>query len=349
MPNRPWCILSRQTVSIATVPKDSFNREIDYLRISLTDRCNLRCVYCMPLNGLRFCSNGELLTAAEIETVVRAALRSGFRKFRLTGGEPTLRPDLLEIVQRLAALGGVRDLALTTNAILMARLARPLKDAGLRRVNVHLDSLNPATVERQMRWGTLADIWKGLAACEEAGLTPIKLNAVVAAGYNENEVADLAQLTLERDWHVRFIELMPLGGGECARLAMQRYVSNIETRRRIEEALGPLAPLEASSPSDESRNFRLPNARGVVGFISPVSEPYCGTCNRMRLTADGKFHLCLLNDDELDVRQVLRSGARDAEERVAQILLKAVQVKPTGHHLLEGRSTEHRSMFQIGG
>ncbi len=349
MRNRRWCILSHQTVSIATVPRDSFNREIDYLRISLTDRCNLRCVYCMPLNGLRFCPNEELLTAAEIETVARAALRAGFRKFRLTGGEPTLRPDLLEIVQRLAALGGVRDLALTTNAILMARLARPLKDAGLRRVNVHLDSLNPATVERQMRWGTLADIWKGLAACEEAGLTPIKLNAVVAAGYNENEVADLAQLTLERDWHVRFIELMPLGGGECARLAMQRYVSNIETRRRIEEALGPLAPLEASSLSDESRNFRLPNARGVVGFISPVSEPYCGTCNRMRLTADGKFHLCLLNDDELDVRQVLRSGARDAEERVAQILLKAVQVKPTGHHLLEGRSTERRSMFQIGG
>lgn len=343
------CILSRQTVSIATVPRDSFNREIDYLRISLIDRCNLRCVYCMPLDGLHFSPKEELLTAAEIETVVRAALRAGFRKFRFTGGEPTLRPDMVEIVQRVAALGGIRDVALTTNALLMTRLAGPLKEAGLTRVNIHLDSLNPATVERQMRLGSFADIWQGIIACEKAGLTPIKLNSVVTAGYNENDVSDLARLTLERDWHVRFIELMPLGGGECARLAMQRYVSNIETRRRIEAALGQLTPLEVLAPSDESRNFQLPGARGVVGFISPVSEPYCGACNRMRLTADGKFHLCLLNDDELDVRQVLRSGASDAEERVAQILLKAVQTKPTGHHLLEGRSTERRSMFQIGG
>ncbi len=304
----------------------------------------------MPLEGLRFLPNPELLTAEEIERVARAAVAIGFRKFRLTGGEPTLRLDLLEIVERLAAVPGVGELALTTNALMLDKLAAPLKAAGLARINVHLDSLNPATVERQMRWGAFDRIWRGVTAAEAAGLTPIKLNAVVAAGYNEGDVIDLARLTVERPWHVRFIELMPLGGGECASLSIKRYVSNIETRRRIEAELGPLVELPSANPADEARNYRLAGAPGVIGFISPVSEPYCGSCNRMRLTADGKFHLCLLNDDELDVRAALRSGNGDGGiEAVAKILAKAVAIKPTGHHLLEGRSTRDRSMYQIGG
>jgi cyclic pyranopterin phosphate synthase len=331
------------------MPRDSFNRQINYLRISVVDRCNMRCVYCMPLDGIRFLPKSDLLTAQEIEMVVRAAIRIGFQKFRLTGGEPTLRSDLVEIVERVTRVDGVRDLAMTTNAMLLENLAQPLKEAGLTRINVHLDSLNPETVERQMRWGSFARVWQGIMAAEAAGLTPIKLNAVVTAGYNESEVVDLARLTLERDWHVRFIELMPLGGGECATLSVKRYVSNIETRRRIEAALGPLNELPTENLADESRNYRLSGARGVVGFISPVSEPYCGTCNRMRLTADGKFHLCLLNDDELDVRCALRSGSGRALEEVGAILERAVTMKPTGHHLLEGRSTRDRSMYQIGG
>jgi cyclic pyranopterin phosphate synthase len=331
------------------VPRDSFNREIDYLRISVIDRCNLRCVYCMPLEGLRFLPNAELLTAAEIESVARAAVRVGFRKFRLTGGEPTLRADLLEIVERVARVDGVEGLALTTNALMLDELAAPLRRAGLTRINVHLDSLDTAIVERQMRWGNFDRIWRGIMAAEASGLTPIKLNAVVAAGYNEESVVDLARLTLEREWHVRFIELMPLGGGECATLSVKRYVSNIETRRRIENALGAMRELPSENLADEAKNFQLAGARGVIGFISPVSEPYCGTCNRMRLTADGKFHLCLLNDDELDVRRALRSGGGDKIEEVAQILRRAVALKPTGHHLLEGRSTRDRSMYQIGG
>jgi cyclic pyranopterin phosphate synthase len=330
------------------VPKDSFNREIDYLRLSVTDRCNLRCVYCMPLEGLRFLPNAELVQPAEYEMVARAAVSVGFRKFRLTGGEPLLRLDIVEIVERLARVPGVQGLALTTNALLLPELAGPLKKAGLGRINVHLDSLNPETVERQMRWGTFDKIWKGIMAAEAVGLTPIKLNAVVTAGYNEADVMDLARLTVERDWHVRFIELMPLGGGECARLSVARYVSNIETRRRIETALGPLTEIPATNAADEARNYRLAGARGVIGFISPVSEPYCGACNRMRLTADGKFHLCLLNDDELDVKKAIRSG-EGAIEKVAEILVRAVRMKPTGHHLLEGRSTHDRSMYQIGG
>jgi len=331
------------------MPRDSFNRQIDYLRISVIDRCNMRCVYCMPLDGIRFLPNPDLLTAQEIEMVVRAAVRVGFHKFRLTGGEPTLRSDLVEIVERVTRVDGVHGLGMTTNAMLLENLAQPLKEAGLTRINVHLDSLNPETVEKQMRWGSFARVWQGIMAAEAAGLTPIKLNAVVTAGYNESEVVDLARLTLERDWHVRFIELMPLGGGECATLSVKRYVSNIETRRRIEAALGRLNELPTENLADESRNYRLPGARGVVGFISPVSEPYCGTCNRMRLTADGKFHLCLLNDDELDVRRALRSGSSRALEEVSAILEHAVTMKPTGHHLLEGRSTRDRSMYQIGG
>ena len=302
----------------------------------------------MPLEGLRFLPNAELIAPAEYETVVRAAVSVGFRKFRLTGGEPLMRLDIIEIVERIARVPGVKGLALTTNAMLLPEMAAPLKKAGLQRINVHLDSLNPETVARQMRWGSFEKVWAGIMAAQEAGLTPIKLNAVVTAGYNEADVMDLARLTIERDWHVRFIELMPLGGGECARLSVARYVSNIETRRRIENALGPLIEIASDTPSDEARNYRLEGARGVIGFISPVSEPYCGTCNRMRLTADGKFHLCLLNDDELDVKKALRSGP-GAMEKVAEILVKAVTMKPTGHHLLEGRSTHDRSMYQIGG
>src|SRR6266481_4851101 len=182
------------------MPRDSFNREIDYLRISVIDNCNLRCVYCMPLEGLRFLPREELLTPAEIEMVVRAAVSVGFRKFRLTGGEPTLRSDLLEIVERVAGVPGAEDVALTTNALLLPELARPLKNAGLQRINVHLDSLNPETVKRQMRWGSFEQIWRGIIAAEEAGLTPIKLNSVVAAGYNEADVVELASLALQRDW-----------------------------------------------------------------------------------------------------------------------------------------------------
>lgn len=329
------------------MPRDTFGREIDYLRISVIDHCNLRCVYCMPLSGLRFTKSDALLSAEEIERVAKAAVSVGFRKMRITGGEPTLRPDLLDIVGRVGRVDGLRDLAMTTNGILLPRLAKKLKAAGLRRVNVHVDTLHPGRLQRIMRFGTIEEIWAGIEAAEAAGLTPIKLNVVVTRGYNDEDVADIARLTVERDWHVRFIELMPLGGGECARVAISQYVSSQDTKQRIEAALGPMTLLPNQHPADEALNYRLPNAAGVVGLISPVSQPYCGNCNRMRMTADGKFHLCLLNDDEMDIRAALRSGA--SEERIGQILLRAVSAKPTGHHLERGISTEDRNMYQIGG
>jgi cyclic pyranopterin phosphate synthase len=329
------------------LPRDRFGREIDYLRLSVIDHCNLRCVYCMPLRGLSFVPSPELLTAAEIETVARAAVGVGFRKFRLTGGEPTLRPDLVEITARIASVPGVQGLAMTTNGILLPRLAKPLREAGLTRLNIHVDTLDPERLKKLMRFASLEEMEAGIAAAEAAGLLPIKINCTVTRDYNDADVVDLARRALEGDWHVRFIELMPLGGGETAHVALSQFVPSAETRRRIEDALGPLEAVPNEHPSEEARNFRFARGRGIVGFISPVSEPYCGNCNRMRLTADGKFHLCLLNDDELDVKQALRSGGGEAE--VASILLRAVTLKPTGHRLDEGVSTRARSMFQIGG
>lgn len=301
----------------------------------------------MPLRGLNFAPAEELLTPAEIETVARAAADVGFTKIRLTGGEPTLRADLVEIVGRIRSVRGIGDIAMTTNGILMPELAAPLRAAGLNRINLHIDTLNPQHIRRVMRFGSVEQIWAGIIAAEAAGLLPIKLNAVVVRDYNEADVVDLARLTFERDWHVRFIELMPLGNGECAHLSLSQYVPNPETRARLEAAFGQLRPLPDYSPSDESRNYRWEGAPGVIGFISPVSEPYCGACNRMRLTADGKFHLCLLHDDELDVKAALRNGG--GSEAVARILIRAVAQKPTGHQLDRGVSTLHRSMFQIGG
>lgn len=329
------------------MPTDSFGREIDYLRISVIDHCNLRCVYCMPLRGLKFTPGAELLTAQEIATVVQAAAAVGFNKVRLTGGEPTLRADLVDIVQRISRVDGIHDVAMTTNGILLPGMIDDLMAAGLTRVNLHVDTLHPERIKRVMRFATIESVWAGIEAVERAGLKPVKINAVPVRDYNDEDVVDLARLAIERDWQVRFIELMPLGGGECAQLSLSQFVPSDETRQRIESALGPLERLPASHPSDESVNYRLPGGRGVVGFISPVSDPYCGTCNRMRLTADGRFHLCLLNDDEMDVKAALRNGG--GIEKVEQILLGAVRAKPTGHRLDQGISTQRRSMFQIGG
>jgi GTP 3',8-cyclase len=329
------------------LPRDGFGREIDYLRISVTDQCNLRCVYCMPLRGTTFAPSAHLLTPDEIETVARVALRVGFRRFRLTGGEPTLRPEIVEIVERLSALGP-EDLSMTTNAVRLPTLARPLARAGLRRVNVHLDSVNPARLPDVMRLGTLPEIEAGISAAEEAGLVPVKVNCVVVRGYNDEDVTELALRARDRGWHVRFIEAMPLGEGEAAEISRRALVPSRETRARIEAALGPLLPLAPTRASDESRNFRFAaEGAGVVGFISPVSEPYCGSCNRMRLTAEGQLQLCLLNEEQRDVRRLLRGGGN--ETALADILTAAVAAKPMGHRLADGLTIRSRAMFQIGG
>lgn len=329
------------------MPLDSFGRTIDYLRVSVIDHCNLRCVYCMPLTGLKFTPSSDLLRAEEIETVVRAAANVGFRKVRLTGGEPTLRSDIVEIAERIGRVPGIADLSMTTNGVLLPELAEALVSAGLKRVNVHIDSLNPDRLSKVMRFGKFEDIWRGIEAAEAAGMKPIKLNCVVVRDYNDEDVVELAELTVERDWHVRFIELMPFGTGECAAVSRENFVPSRVTRERIEQRFGRLIELPAKNRSDESRNFRILDGRGVIGFISPVSEPYCDSCNRMRLTADGKLHLCLLNDDEVDLRAVLRNGADQRE--LERLIEQGVTAKPVGHHLHQGVSTRERIMYQLGG
>jgi len=325
--------------------KDSYGREINYLRISITDRCNLRCVYCMPVHGLTFVPGPELLTPAEIERVARAAADAGFYKIRLTGGEPTLRQDVVEIVERLARIPGIQELAMTTNGLRLPWIAEPLARAGLQRVNIHLDSLDATRLPKVMRFNSLHKVMAGIQAAERAELVPIKLNVVVTRGYNEEDVVDLARLTLERDWHVRLIELMPLGGP--AEIAFHHFVSTRESMDRIEAALGPLLPLHDGDIVGEARLYRLAGAQGTLGFISPVSDPYCDSCNRMRLTADGRIRLCLLSEKELDFREVLRRGG--SHQDLVALFRRAIQAKPVGHLLKEGIHPENRTMSQIGG
>jgi cyclic pyranopterin phosphate synthase len=325
--------------------KDSFGREIDYLRISITDRCNLRCVYCMPMEGLTFVPGPEVLTSEEIEKVARAAADVGFRKIRLTGGEPTLRQDVVEIVERLAGIPGIRQMVMTTNGLRLPWIAERLARAGLQRVNIHLDTLDETRVGKVMRLNSLDKVWAGIEAAERAELVPIKLNAVVTRGYNEEDVVDLARLTLERDWHVRFIELMPLGGP--AEIAFDHYVPTRESMDRIEAALGPLFPLNDGEVVGEARLYRLAGARGTVGFISPVSDPYCDSCNRMRLTADGRIRLCLLSEKEVNFRDTLRGGG--SHQDLVALFHRAIWAKPVGHQLKDGIHPENRTMSQIGG
>ncbi|HEU5424036.1 MAG TPA: GTP 3',8-cyclase MoaA [Nitrolancea sp.] len=324
--------------------RDAFGRAMTYLRISLTDRCNLRCVYCMPAIGMKFAPRQELLTDDEILAVVRAAAKIGFSKIRLTGGEPTVRPHVADIVREIAHTPGIDDVAMTTNGLLLGRLAGDLKAAGLRRVNVSIDSLQSERFTRITRGGKIEKVWEGIAAAEAAGLTPIKLNAVVVRGQNDDEVADLAALTLTRPWQMRYIEVMPLEG--VGEVHDEGLVTTAETIELIERAHGELEALEAPL-GDPARIYRLPGGVGTIGFISPVSQPFCAFCNRIRLTADGKLRLCLLRNDEVDVRDIRRGGG--SEEELIERIRLGVWRKPWGHGLAEGDRDTGRGMSQIGG
>jgi cyclic pyranopterin phosphate synthase len=323
---------------------DSFGRRINYLRISLTDRCNLRCVYCMPAVGMHFMPRPELLTSEELLLVVRSAAAAGFQKIRLTGGEPSLRPDLVELVRAIKAVPGIEHMAMTTNGLRLAKLAGPLKEAGLDRVNISIDTLDPQKFRQVTRGGRLDQVWEGIAEADRVGLHPIKLNAVVVRGLNDEEVPRLAELTLEHRWEMRFIEVMPLTG--VADVAQDGVVKSEELIAQIEALHGPLEPL-GLAPAESARRYRIPGAKGKLGFISSVSDPFCATCNRMRLTADGRLHLCLLRDDEVDLRAAIRGGATQAE--IEQLIRHAVAVKPWGHGLPEGVLPTLRGMSELGG
>ena len=322
---------------------DSYGRRINYLRISLTDACNLRCVYCMP-EDMTFRPRAELMSDEEILYLVRVGASLGVNKIRLTGGEPTIRPHLVELVREIAKVPGIKDLAMTTNGILLDKLAQPLAEAGLTRVNISIDTLDPDKFHRITRWGNIDDLWRGIRAAEAAGMTPLKLNAVVVRHFNDDDMIDLARLTLENDWDVRFIEMMPFG--EISDFQQSNVVSFREMRARVEQAFGPLEEVSYDYV-DPSRPFRIPGAAGTLGFISSVTEPFCQGCGRVRLTADGKLRLCLLRDDEVDLLTPLRAGARFVE--MQQIMEAGAFHKPWGHSLAQGVFAENRAMNQIGG
>jgi len=331
---------------------DTYHRPISYLRVSVTDRCNLRCLYCMPSEGIPQRSHDEILRFEEIETIVRAAIELGIHRVRLTGGEPLARLGLVDLVRMLAQIPGLDDLSLTSNGTLLSRYAQGLKQAGLQRVNVSLDTLRPERFAQITRRGQLQDTLAGIQAAHEAGLEPVKINTVLIRGLNDDEAADLALKSASDGWHIRFIERMPVGDvASCGGDWDDRIVTTDETRARIERDLGPLEPAEMDIGGGPARYYRLPGAKGTVGFISPLSEHFCGGCNRLRLTADGQLRPCLLSEYEIDLRTPLRSGAGPAEIR--GVLEQAIAAKPSGHHLSADALSEcqvpDRVMAQIGG
>ncbi len=323
---------------------DKYSRNIHYLRVSLTDKCNLRCVYCMG-EDMVFRPNAELMQDDELLTIIRVFAELGFDKFRLTGGEPTVHPNLVELVRGMRRIPGVCSISMTTNGILLRRLARPLAEAGLERINVSVDTLDAERFRRLTRRGNFDDMWDGILAAEEAGLTPIKLNAVIVRGVNDGDIASLAALTLDHAWQVRYIEMMPFGDG--ADFARQYFVSEAEVLARIEETFGPLEVESRGKLDGEARVYRIPGAPGAIGFISSVTRPFCASCSRVRLTADGVLRLCLLRDNEVNLLKPLRAGATVGD--LKHIIRDGVWNKPWGHGLPEDVVPLNRRMSQIGG
>jgi GTP 3',8-cyclase len=326
------------------VSLDRFGRNIHYLRVSLTDKCNLRCVYCMA-EDMVFRPSAELMQDDELLTLIRLFTELGFDKFRLTGGEPTVRHNVVDLVREIAHTPGVDSLSMTTNGVLLGKLARPLADAGLQRVNISIDTLNPEKFKKITRWGNLDDVWNGIQAAEQAGLTPIKLNAVVVRGFNDEDVADLASLTLDNPWQLRYIEMMPFG--DVANFAQNQIVTDVEIRERIEKVYGPLELLDDGKLDGEARLYRVPGARGTIGLISSVTQPFCASCTRARLTAEGVLRLCLLRDKEVNLLKPLREGA--TLQDLKQIIREGVWHKPWGHGLSQDVVPLTRVMSQIGG
>ena len=327
--------------------------QVDYLRISLIDRCNFRCQYCMPEGEeLEYIRQQQLLTDGELLTLIREVfIPVGFTRFRLTGGEPLLRPGLVEIVNAIASLPETKDLSLTTNAFLLADMAADLYSAGLRRINISLDSLDPDTFDRiagnrgKSRW---LQVWEGIQAAHRVGFDPLKLNVVVIPGVNDREVLDLAALTLDKQWHVRFIEFMPIGNEEL--FSDRGWISSESIRQQIRDRWGlEASTVRGNGPADI---FTIPGAKGTLGFISQMSECFCDRCNRMRLSADGWLRPCLLNEiGQLDLKTALREGVSTAELRsqVSDLLLLKPEINYKGRDSGTQSGHYHRTMSQIGG
>jgi cyclic pyranopterin phosphate synthase len=338
--NRP----SKQIKVNDNTLKDSFDRRIDYLRISITDKCNLKCIYCTPTKGIKRFKETEVLTDDEIIRFVRIACKQGLKKVRITGGEPLIRKNITNLVSAIKQTG-IPELSLTTNGIMLSELAVDLKNAGLDRVNISLDTFDPERYRGITKGGDIRRVWKSIEEADRIGLSPLKINFVPIRGLNDDEILSFASLTFEHNYHVRFIEFMP---ASCNGLwKKDKFVSSDEILKKV-RGLGSLDLLKFRGKGP-SRNFRLKGAAGVIGIISPLSEHFCGFCNRLRLTANGKIRPCLFSKKEIDIKTPLRSGASD--EDIRELFIRSIKLKPQKHTLNENKtaSSHLKAMSEIGG
>lgn len=325
---------------------DGFGRIHNNLRISVTDRCNIRCFYCMPAENVEFMPRAELLSFEEIERVVKVGATLGIDRVRLTGGEPLVRRDLPVLIERIAAIPEIIDIGLTTNAVLLGDQAQQLRDAGLRRLNISLDALDPEVFKRVTRRDGYDKVIEGIEAARKAGFSPIKINAVSIRGMTEDQIIPFAELARDTDTEVRFIEFMPLDAD--SKWQRDKVLFASEIRQRIEDEFGTLEPVPSSNPSAPANDFRFADGRGRIGMIASVSEPFCSTCNRFRLTADGKLRNCLFSLEETDIRPLIRESGTD--EQIAAAMLKCIASKKAGHSINSADFVQpDRPMYSIGG
>lgn len=325
---------------------DSHNRKIEYLRVSVTDRCNMRCTYCMPTEGIKLIPHHEVLHYGEIRDIVRAGALLGIKSIRLTGGEPTIRRDLSRFISMLKEVEGIEEVTLTTNALLLSKLAKEFKDAGLDRVNISLDSLKPERFSEITRGGDLKAVLEGIQAALDAGLSPVKLNVVVIPGFNDDEVEEMAALSIERDLHVRYIEFMPIGDQRLHK--EKKYIRTTDLVERLKNRFD-LSTADKGVGMGPASSYRIKGAKGTIGFISSISEHFCNSCNRLRLSSDGWLRSCLFNEKlAVDMKTPIREGA--SLDDLKELFMKAAGIKPVGHELdTRGSLDFERTMSQIGG
>jgi cyclic pyranopterin phosphate synthase len=326
---------------------DSYGRKIDYLRISITDHCNLKCYYCTPFSGRSHLERSEILTYEEMLNVAQAAAVAGITKIRITGGEPLVRKGLVRFCRMLSDIHGLKSLSLTTNGVFLEEMAGPLFNAGIHRINISLDTLKPERFEKITGYNWLARVLAGIKSAERTGMQPIKINTVVMRGINDDEIEDLARLTLNKPYHVRFIELMPTNSSACGDYE-SLYMPVEEIMKKINR-IDRIQIEPATNSYGPAKLCRLPGAAGKVGLIAPISWHFCGSCNRLRLTADGKIKTCLFSREEIDIKTPLRSGA--TQNDIISIFRQAVAAKPSGHHLnaKDHQNACQRAMRAIGG
>ena len=323
---------------------DGFNRRINYLRISITDRCNLRCIYCVPPTGDRKLEHKEILRYEELLRIVRIAVELGINKIRLTGGEPFVRKGMGQFIPMLMSIDGLDDVSLTTNGVYLKDNLDMLKAAGIERINVSIDSLKRLNFKFITRFDYFARVWEGIEMARDMGFSPIKLNVVVMKGINDNEVLDFGRLAIERPYHIRFIECMPIG----LQANSVAFTPNSEIQKALVNEFGPLIPVSPGENDGPARRFRFEGGEGEIGFISPISHSFCQGCNRLRLTANGMLLPCLLSDREVSIKDPLRRGCLD--EELIEVFSKAVDLKPQHHPLnLDHQQRVQRKMCAIGG